>query len=57
MKKILLFVGLVAITMVSCTSAPKEEAVVATDSTIVVGNVDTTAVVKLDSCAVDTCKK
>lgn len=56
MKKLLLFVGIVAITAMSCTSNQNADAANA-DSVAVVGNVDSTCVAIVDSCAVDTCKK
>jgi len=57
-KLLLLFAGIVAIVAMSCTSKPTEGTAVNCDSTVVViENVDTTVVVKADSCAVDTCKK
>jgi len=57
MKKLLLFVGMVAITAMSCSSNQNAETAANADSVAVVGNVDSTCAAIVDSCAVDTCKK
>lgn len=57
MKKFLIVLGLLAVIATGCTSTPKTE-VPATDTTLVVGNVDSLIIVApYDSCAVDTAAK
>ena len=53
MKKVLF--ALLIVSLTSCSSSAPEAATTAVDSTAT--TVDTTKVVKADSCAVDTCVK